>query len=478
MGKALGVQGGFAACSRTLRDWLWNRARSMVFSTGTSPVLSELARGQLRLLRGADAERERLKRVEARLVERLVSAGVAMTPGRHGPVIPVVLGSEAAVLEAARLAAERGVYCQPIRPPTVPAGKSRLRISLRADLADADIEVLANALVDVWERAQRERGPEPAGDISRDLEAARISTRAASQDGVHAVDTARGGMLRGGVLGSGGPVLSPREDADARENEKTPGGLAGVSTRSAGRLAEPPAAPLAPSERPWVVLGTGTGVGKTFVSRALVGALAASGRPVAGLKPIETGLRDALPRTSDAERLAAVSFHVKLPSPHPLYGYPDPVAPSRAARAAADTIDLARIAAWARTAATLDAAAPTGGAPALVVETAGGVFSPLSATATNLDLARELEPATWLLVAPDRLGVLHDVTSCLHAMSTLGRRPDWLILSAPADADPSTGTNAQELALLPGCPPIIELPRNDATPLLRLLSPLAHPNNA
>jgi dethiobiotin synthetase len=170
---------------------------------------------------------------------------------------------------------------------------------------------------------------------------------------------------------------------------------------------------------------------------------------------------------------------VKLPSPHPLYGYPEPVAPSRAARAAADTIDLARIAAWARTATTLDAVPPTPNrAPALVVETAGGVFSPLSATATNLDLARELEPATWLLVAPDRLGVLHDVTSCLEAMATLGRRPDWLILSAPADPDPSTGSNAQELALVPGCPPIIELPRNDATPLLRLLSPLAHPKNA
>jgi dethiobiotin synthetase len=164
---------------------------------------------------------------------------------------------------------------------------------------------------------------------------------------------------------------------------------------------------------------------------------------------------------------------VKLPSPHPLYGYPDPVTPSRAARAVGETIDLARITAWVRTAENLEASPATPKQPpALIVETAGGVFSPLSPTDTNLDLARALEPATWLLVAPDRLGVLHDVTSCLHAMAALGRRPDWLILSAPAEPDASTGTNAHELALMPDCPPILELPRNDATPLLRLLSRL------
>jgi dethiobiotin synthetase len=80
-----------------------------------------------------------------------------------------------------------------------------------------------------------------------------------------------------------------------------------------------------------------------------------------------------------------------------------------------------------------------------VVETAGGVFSPLSSRTTNFDLAFALEPAVWILVAPDALGVLHDVRATLTAMEFRGRVPDQLVLSAARDADTSAGTNAAEL---------------------------------
>jgi dethiobiotin synthetase len=106
---------------------------------------------------------------------------------------------------------------------------------------------------------------------------------------------------------------------------------------------------------------------------------------------------------------------------------------------------------------------------AVVIETAGGVFSPLSRDATNFDLARQLDAATWVLVAPDRLGVLHDVMSTLRAMQSLGRDADWLVLSAPARADASTGTNAAELRQLGVRPAVISLQRGEVEPLNAIL---------
>jgi len=188
---------------------------------------------------------------------------------------------------------------------------------------------------------------------------------------------------------------------------------------------------------------------------------------VAGLKPIETGLQTGGLLVSDAAALAAVSFHVKLPSPHPLYGFQEPLTPALAARRASASIELRAIPEW------VARAEPThGGSLNVVVETAGGVFSPISDHATNLDLAVALGPATWILVAPDRLGVLHDVASCLQAMRAVGRWPDWLVLSAPDSADASTGTNAAELCRRPA-PPAITLPRHETALLDALLTATA-----
>lgn len=89
-----------------------------------------------------------------------------------------------------------------------------------------------------------------------------------------------------------------------------------------------------------------------------------------------------------------------------------------------------------------------------VIETAGGAFTPLSRDHTQLDLAVALEPATWILVVPDRLGVLHDTTATLEAMKARARLPDHVVLRAPLNTgelglsdhvDASAGTNASEL---------------------------------
>lgn len=183
------------------------------------------------------------------------------------------------------------------------------------------------------------------------------------------------------------------------------------------------------------VVGTGTGVGKTHFSVALLHALSLQGRSAVGLKPVESGLGS---EESDAARLAAAStFHVKHPAP---YGFPDAVSPHLAARRAGTEINPSRILDWVAECS----------APWTIIETAGGLLSPLAPSLTNLDLLELLAPDLIILVGVDRLGVLHDVAACLIALATATAvlPQPVVVLQAPDVADTSTGTNAEELVTL------------------------------
>jgi dethiobiotin synthetase len=181
-----------------------------------------------------------------------------------------------------------------------------------------------------------------------------------------------------------------------------------------------------------VVSGTGTEVGKTHFSVALLTALATEGRRVAGIKPIETGL--AGPGPSDAQRLAdASTFHVK----HRGYGFGEAISPHLAARHEAMGIDVRDIA---------DSVKQLRGqVDVLLVELAGGLFTPLSETTVNAHLARALAPEILVLVAPDRVGVLHDVIATVRAATTVPLAVDGVLLMAAERADASAGQNAGEL---------------------------------
>jgi len=198
-----------------------------------------------------------------------------------------------------------------------------------------------------------------------------------------------------------------------------------------------------------VLIGTGTGIGKTHAGVALVSALAAAGVQVAGLKPIESGVSTG---PTDAGALAAASsFHVKQAP----YTFVEPISPHLAARREGVVIELGRVQAW------VDAHA----AAVVVVETAGALLSPLGPGLTNLDLAKALRPEVLVLVAPDRLGVLHEVASAMHVLRTLGAGlpSPLLLLQPPASPDDSTGTNAAELALLGVHPAAFVFPRAEPT---------------
>lgn len=211
-----------------------------------------------------------------------------------------------------------------------------------------------------------------------------------------------------------------------------------------------------------VVVGTGTEVGKTRLSVALARALRRRGATLA-LKPVESG------GSADAQ-----AFHVENPfhvEPHPLFALARPLSPHLAARLEGRHIDLAEVARWVREQelrlTTYDTTSPY---VFSLIETAGGVLSPLSREARNLELARALEPATLLLVAPDSLGVLSSLGATLLALRALGREPDLVALSA-ARQDDSTGTNAAELRDLGIAEPAFVLGpgQDDAEPLAEAL---------
>jgi len=192
-----------------------------------------------------------------------------------------------------------------------------------------------------------------------------------------------------------------------------------------------------------VILGTGTDVGKSYVTACLARGLRGHGSVLA-LKPIESGVVAGALGDGDAGALAAAADHAPALSK---WRFPRPVSPHLGAREQGLTLEVAEVAQWVE--AQERAAAPD----VLLVETAGGALSPLGAGVTNADLARALEPALWLLVAPDSLGVLHDVTATLRA---LPRAPDALVLCGARAPDPSTGSNAAELARL-GISPVLEV---------------------
>jgi len=152
LSKTLGSLGGFVAASRDVVDLLVNRARPYIFSTASSPADAGAALAALGVLR-SDEGAVLVTRL-ADLVERAVDAGLAAAD-HPSPIIPVVLGSETRALEASAALLAEGFWVPAIRPPTVPAGTSRLRVTLSAGHRDEDAERLFDALV-------RLRPPMPA----------------------------------------------------------------------------------------------------------------------------------------------------------------------------------------------------------------------------------------------------------------------------------------------------------------------------
>src|SRR6185437_4981585 len=132
LGKAIGTTGAFIAGSQALRDWLLNRARAFVFTTATPPALAAGTLAALRIAASEPWRRERLRANARAIREGLHALGREPAGESDGHIIPVRIGEAA---DTARLGAAlraRGILVGAVRPPTVPLGSSRVRITASA----------------------------------------------------------------------------------------------------------------------------------------------------------------------------------------------------------------------------------------------------------------------------------------------------------------------------------------------------------
>lgn len=145
--KALGNYGGFVACSKTMRDWLVNRARSFVYTTALPPAVIGGCLGALEVLDNEPELGEELQR-RSDFFRNLLRERGFDTGRSASQIIPVMVGDSARALELAGRLKEHGIIAVAIRPPTVPQGTARLRLSVtlahtREDLAET-VDLLAD----------------------------------------------------------------------------------------------------------------------------------------------------------------------------------------------------------------------------------------------------------------------------------------------------------------------------------------------
>ena len=161
LSKALGSQGGFVAGSRKLIDWLLNAARTHVFSTGLAPACAAAATAAIRLVQAEPHRRERVRELAQRMRDGLTAAGFTLRPlgstATLTPLIAVHVGDASAAVALASALEARGVLAPAVRPPTVPDGTSRLRVTLMADHSDDDVALALRA----FGEAGRETGVLP-----------------------------------------------------------------------------------------------------------------------------------------------------------------------------------------------------------------------------------------------------------------------------------------------------------------------------
>lgn len=152
-GKALASMGCFVGCSEKLKQYLVNHARTFIFSTALPPYIAAQTRAALRIVAAADRERGDLAALTAFLRARLREAGFDIGKG-DTQIVPVFLGENERAVRCAGLLNDAGFGVRPIRPPSVPPGTARLRISLSAKLSPAVLARFVDALVSIREQEQ------------------------------------------------------------------------------------------------------------------------------------------------------------------------------------------------------------------------------------------------------------------------------------------------------------------------------------
>jgi glycine C-acetyltransferase/8-amino-7-oxononanoate synthase len=189
LGKALGSYGAYVCCDRRMAKYLVNSARTLIFSTATGPPAVAAAMAALELLREQPRRVEKLQRNGALLREELTRHGLSVAPGET-PIVPLVIGDAEDTVSVSEAALERGVFAQAIRPPTVPAGGSRLRLTVMASHTGSELRDAATAIATCvppsLRTAMAERAVQAATDVG-------------GTAGAHPADQGRASVASGGT---------------------------------------------------------------------------------------------------------------------------------------------------------------------------------------------------------------------------------------------------------------------------------------
>jgi 8-amino-7-oxononanoate synthase len=153
LSKAVGTLGGFVTGSRSLVEFLWNKARTQIYSTSLPPAVCAAATAAIQIIRTDRSRRDALRQLCLTMREQLQCAGVSTVAGSVGPIVPIILNEPMAAVEVAERLFADGFLVGAIRPPTVPRGTSRLRVTLHAgtpqEIVDKLVVSIAKAIAEV-----------------------------------------------------------------------------------------------------------------------------------------------------------------------------------------------------------------------------------------------------------------------------------------------------------------------------------------
>jgi 8-amino-7-oxononanoate synthase len=148
LGKALGAFGAFVAGETDFVDYLMQRARTYIYTTALPPAVAEAVRASLRIVRGEPERREVLQQNVRRFRVGALQLGLTFSDSIT-PIQPILIGDNHRALAASRALTERGFWVSAIRPPTVPEGTARLRVTLTASHTTEQVDRLLDALAEV-----------------------------------------------------------------------------------------------------------------------------------------------------------------------------------------------------------------------------------------------------------------------------------------------------------------------------------------
>jgi 8-amino-7-oxononanoate synthase len=157
LGKALGGFGAFVAGEAILIETLIQHSRSYVYTTALPPAVAAAARAALRLVRREPWRQQQLHRLVARFRVGALSLGLPLA-GSQTPIQPLIVGDSARALALSEALMEQGFWVGAIRPPTVPRGSARLRVTLSAAHDESQVDALLGALAQVFARESAHAG--------------------------------------------------------------------------------------------------------------------------------------------------------------------------------------------------------------------------------------------------------------------------------------------------------------------------------